>query len=321
MKSLFLSVILILLFSACTTDEKKVMLVFSYHQEYEWVEEEIQGVVDVLGDKHVMLEKFYMDTKQHTSDEWKQEISAKAFERIEEFQPDVLMVFDDNACKYVAQNYIGTSLPVVFCGMNGYPDDYGFPTENITGVEERELWHESFNFIKELVPGVKKAVILLDNSSTAELTAKRIENSPLIKDFMDVYRIGTFDKWKESVLNIQDSTDALGLFVYFSIKDSTGNTVPPEDILDWTLKNNSLPEFAILDFTVKNGAFCGVIETGYDQGKMAAEMVEKILNGQSPADIPVITPHKGEKYINGHRAVELGIQIPDEVKEEAIIVK
>jgi hypothetical protein len=143
----------------------------------------------------------------------------------------------------------------------------------------------------------------------------------MIRDFLDVYRINTFEKWKETVINIQDSTDALGLFVYFSMKDSTGNPVPPDDILSWTLKNSSLPEFAIMDFTVKNGALCGVIETGYTQGKFAAEMVEKILDGYSPAELPVITPHKGEKLINGHRAVELGIHIPEDVKKEAKIIK
>jgi len=313
MKKIIPILIVVLFFTFCNQPPKKVMLVFSYHPEYEWVEEETQGVMDALADKNIVFEKFYMNTKQNTDEQWMIDISAKAIENINAFQPDVLMVFDDNACKYVAEHFNGTDQRVVFCGMNGEPSDYSFPSENVTGVLERELWHESYDLVKQLVPGVKNAVILMDKSSTSAMTKKRIASSPMMENLLGIDRISTFEKWKETVLMLQDSADALGLFVYFSIKDEVGNLVPAEDVLKWTLENNSLPEFAILDFTVKNGALCGVSETGYTQGKLAAEIVAQILDGKSPANIPVLTPHEGQKLINHERADQLGIKFDESI--------
>lgn len=312
---------LLVLFTTCTQTSKKVMLVFSYGTEYEWVIEETQGVMDVFAGENIVFEKFYMNTKQHTEEQWIKDISAKAIAKIDEFQPDVLMVFDDNACKYVAEHYNGSDLNVVFCGMNGYPVDYGFPSQNVTGIVEKELWQESYDLVVQLDPGVTNAVILLDSSATSAVAAKRIESLPLMKDLLGVYRIHTFEMWKEIVTMLQDSTGALGMFVYFSIKDGAGNPVPSEEVLEWTLQNNSLPEFAILDFTVKGGALCGVSVNGSTQGKMAAEMALRILDGESPANIPVVAPPKGEKHVNQKRVGELGITIPESVLKDATIVK
>lgn len=52
------------------------------------------------------------------------------------------MLFDDNACELVGKKYINKTLPLVFCGMNGEPENYGFPAENITGVVERHHLRE-----------------------------------------------------------------------------------------------------------------------------------------------------------------------------------
>ena len=82
MKKLCLIPIMILLFSllACAKPAEKVLLVFSYHAEYSWVVEETKGAEDVLKEKGVQVEKFYLDTKRNTSAEWKQKMSGAARE-------------------------------------------------------------------------------------------------------------------------------------------------------------------------------------------------------------------------------------------------
>ena len=92
-------------------------------------------------------------------------------------------------------------------------------------------------------------------------------------------------------------------------------------MLRWTLGSSNLPEFAILDFTVRHGALCGVAQSGYDQGKTAAELAIKILNGISPSDIPIKSPRKGMSIVNQSRAEKLHITVPRQLREEAEIVK
>ncbi|MFC1904908.1 ABC transporter substrate-binding protein, partial [Chloroflexota bacterium] len=145
-----------------------MLLVFSYHPEYSWVAEETRGVDDILKDRGVETEIFYMDTKGNTSTEWKEKVAEEAVKKIGESKPDLVIAFDDNACELVAKKYIGKSLPFVFCGMNGEPEDYGFPAQNITGVIERPQVEATVNLLKQLVPDVEKLAIITDDSPTSQ---------------------------------------------------------------------------------------------------------------------------------------------------------
>ena len=131
---------------------KKVFIVFSYHPEFSWDIDENMGINEIFDGRNLDLERFYMDTKNKTSPEWKQSIAEKAIARISEFQPDVLLVFDDNACEWVAKHYVGSPQSVVFAGMNYEPAHYGFPTANITGVVEHIPFKAMVDLVQELVP-------------------------------------------------------------------------------------------------------------------------------------------------------------------------
>ena len=324
MKVLYLMVSVLLLVSAVGSAQvkEKVLLVFSYHPEYSWVIEETRDVEDVLEGKGITIEKFYLDTKRRTSAEWKKKKAEDAMKKIEEFKPDLVMVFDDNACELVAKKYIGKTLPFVFGGMNGEPGDYGFPTENITGVLERGHVNESIELLKQLVPGITKAAIITDNSPSAQAFVTRIRKTTLPIEIRGFYNTDDFDTWKVRVKELQSKVDAIGLFAYHTIKEKKGEEVSlsAEEVLKWTLENSGLPEFALFDFTVKGGALCGVTLSGYEQGRAAAEIALIILAGASPANISIKHSEKGIPMINRTRARELKINISKDLLQKVEIV-
>ncbi|MCK4585420.1 hypothetical protein KAU13_08395, partial [candidate division WOR-3 bacterium] len=286
-----------------------------------WVIEETRGVEDVLEGKGITIEKFYLDTKRRTSAEWKKKKAEDAMKKIEEFKPDLVMVFDDNACELVAKKYIGNILPFVFCGMNGNPEDYGFPSENITGVVERGHIKESIELLKRLVPDVKNTVLMTDNSPTSQAFLNRVKEIELPVEIDEFYNTNDFDSWKTKIKELQTEVDVIGIFLYHTIKEK-GEEVSllPQEVLEWTFENSKLPEFALFDFTVKSGALCGVSPSGYEQGKTAAEIAIKILDGKKPIDIPIECPKKGNSIINETRANELNISIPEDIIKEVEIV-
>jgi len=301
---------------------QKVLLIFSYHPEYSWVIEETRGVEDVFKDKGITTEKFYLDTKRNTTTEWKEKVAEDAVKKIEEFNPDLVMVFDDNACELVAKKYINKTLPLVFCGMNGEPENYGFPAENITGVVERHHLRESMELLKRLVPDAKKCVLLSDNSPTSQKFVAQIKKTTLPIDIYAVYTTNDFDTWKAKLRDVQSTVDVLGLYLYHTIKEKGGKvSMSSEAVLGWTLQNSQIPEFTFSDFTVRDGALCGVVVSGYVQGKAAAKMALTILAGASPANIPIRCPQEGIPMINERRAEELNIRIPEDVLKEVEIVE
>jgi len=324
MKRLYLIVAALLFVSMVGAAQagQKVLLIFSYHPEYSWVTEETRGVEDVLKDRGIAIEKFYLDTKRNTTAKWKEEVAGDAVKKIEEFSPDLVMVFDDNACELVAKKYIGKTLPFVFAGMNGEPGDYGFPADNITGVLERGHVNESMELLKRLVPSLTKAAIITDNSPTSQAFISRVGRTILPIEIYGFYGTDDFDTWKAKVKELQSKVDAIGLFVYHTIKKKGEElSLPAEEVLRWTLQNNQIPEFATSDFTVRGGALCGVVMSGYVQGETAAKMALMILAGANPANIPIRVPQEGIPMINKRRAEELNIRIPQDVLEEVEIVE
>ncbi len=314
-------VLLLVSICGCARVSKRVLLIFSYHPEFPWVAEETRGVEYALKERGLEIEKLYMDTKRRTSTDWKKKVAEDAMKKIEEFKPDIVIVFDDNACELVAKKYIGNILPFVFCGMNGNPEDYGFPSDNITGVIERGHIKESVELFKRLVPDVKKVAIITDNSPSSQAFVNRVKEIELPVEIDEFYNTNDFDSWKTKIIELQTEVDVIGLFLYHTIKEK-GEEVSllPQEVLEWTFENSKLPEFALFDFTIKGGALCGVSPSGYEQGKTAAEIAIKILDGKKPIDIPIECPKKGNSIINETRTERLNINIPEDVFKEVEIV-
>lgn len=316
-----ISVLLLVAVLGCIKPSEKVLLIFSYHPEHPWVVEETRGAEDILEERGVETEKFYLDTKRNTSAEWKEEVAEEAVRKIDDFKPDLVIVFDDNACELVAKEYIGESLPFVFCGMNGEPEDYGFPAQNITGVIERHHLEATINLLKQLVPDVEELAIISDDSPTSQAFITSVKNIIPPIEISEFYTTNDFDAWKAEVQELQTKVDAIGIYVYHTIKEnSEEESLPPEDVLGWTLENSKLPDFTFSDFTVRDGVLCGVTVSGYEQGMTAAEIAIRILNGETPADIPIECPEKGTPMINRIRAEELNIEIPADVLEAVEIL-
>jgi len=323
MKKLYLMVSMLLLVSilGCAKANGKILLIFSYHPEYSWVIEETRGAEDVLSKRGIETEKFYLDTKRHTSAQWKAKITKDAIKKIEELNPELVIVFDDNACELVAKKYIDKALPFVFCGMNAEPEDYGFPAKNITGVLERSHIIESIGLLKKLVPDVEKAAIITDDSPSSKAFITRVKKTILPIEIYEIYTTNDFGLWKEKIKQFQFIVDGIGLFLYHTLEEK-GQEISlfPEDVLKWTLENNKLPEFSAIDYTVRDGALCAVATSGYQQGRSAAEIALTILAGATPGNIPIVCPAKKYPMVNIKRANELNITIPEDVLKEVQII-
>lgn len=319
-RRLSLLVCLLLLVSILGYGEagKKVLLIFSYHPEHPWHVEEARGAEEVLQGEGITFESFYMDTKRNTSAEWRAQAARDAEEKIEEFNPDLVIVLDDNACELVAKNYIGESLPFVFCGMNADPSEYGFPAENITGVLERHHVRGSIELLQQLVPNVQTVAFITDASPSAQAFLERLEDTSLPVEISEIYTTNDFSDWQVKVEELQSEVDAIGLLTYHTIKrQGKEESMSPDEVLRWTLDNSRLPEFDPLDFAIRGGALCGVVLSGYEQGRTAAEMAVRILAGERPMNIPIISPEAGHAMINARRAAELaelGLEIVEIIR-------
>jgi len=305
----------------CSKSPEKLLVIYSYHPEYEWCQQEKRGIEDVFKDQNITIESFYMDTKRKTNKTWEKNIKNEALQKINSFKPDLVIVCDDNACKLVASQFIDKKLPFVFMGINEDPKVYGMPAKNITGVIERNLISGTINLLKKLVQSVESIAIITDNSVTSQAAASRFTQENFPVKLYEVYKTNNYDDWKKYVRKIQTEVDALGIYLYFTLEEiDAEESVPSAQVLKWTLDNNALPTFSFEEFSVKDGVLCGETQSGYEQGKEAALMAKEIMSGTNPNDLPVRMPKKGTLTINEKAAQKLDIVIPEELKQKAKII-
>ena len=127
--------------SALAEERFKVLVVFSYEQDYLW-EVEIREEIEKVFSPYADLTFFYMNTK--VALENGSEKAVEAFSLYQQLQPDGVIAVDDNAQSLFVVPYLKNrvSTPVIFCGVNADPKAYGYPAENVSGILERYHFEE-----------------------------------------------------------------------------------------------------------------------------------------------------------------------------------
>jgi len=289
---------------------KKVLLVQSYHAGYPWVDAITRGVRTGLTDSGVELEVFYMDTKLRTDEPWKVHAGELAIRKVTQWDPDVIIAADDNAQQYFGRQFVDGKRPLVFCGVNADPSQYGYPAANVTGVIERPFFKETLEFLRQIRSARKVAVLsCADNTS---LGAVNFIKEQVVDCDVETRLINDFDKWKEAVEEYNNRVDALGIYMYHTVKEK-GNPISldPKRVMQWTAENARIPTMGYFEFGVEDGLLLGVVESGEEQGEKAAQYALEILRGVPIRSLPVCKANRGKKMFNVQTAQRLEIVLPE----------
>ncbi len=329
---------------------KKIVVVSSYHPEYEWSRDTSRGfcdamlkfgyfetpgqaeefcVNDYVTTSKVVVRKFWLDATRITNKPQLTRIAVEMTRIIKGWSPDLIFLGDDEAGNYIGNQFLDTATPLVFWGFNANPVKYGLmdtadrPGHNITGVYESGYYLDSIRLLRTLAPRVKTFAILTDDSPSARAHQKGIEFLAR-KGLLPVKLVATvstndYALWKAKALELQKRTDSFFVAEYSSLKDEKGNPVPNEEAARWYLEHITVPE-ATLGFMVRQGLLCGADDSGYKQSYEAVSIAHDILaNGASPSIYPARTPQRGALRVNRERAALLGIVLPkDKTIEEYI---
>jgi len=330
--------------------KNRILVVSSYHPEYAWSQETNKGFSaamlkngyfdnidqidaytknDYVETSRAIISKMWMDSKRKSSTQEMEEISKKIYKTTSDFKPDLILLGDDNAAKYIGTLFVDSQTPVVFWGVNNTPVKYGLvdniekPGHNVTGVYQSGYYSESMELLKELVPGAETFAILSDNTSTGRSHVKKIQylakNGNLPMKLVETVLTGNYEEWKNKALELQNRVDAFFIAQYSALTDKTNSYVPTKEVNRWYTENISIPETTFGGF-VKEGMLCAADDPGYNQGYEAAEIAHDILaNGADPATYPARTPTRGSLVVNKQRAKQLGIKLTDDMGIEEYV--
>jgi ABC-type uncharacterized transport system substrate-binding protein len=305
---------------------KKILFVDSYHKGYPWSEGIISGLLKELritlaendiadtSDGTVELKVVRMDTKRNTSEEFIKRAAQETKAVIDSWKPDLVIVADDNASKYVVVPYFrNKEIPFVFCGVNWDCSAYGFPCSNVTGMVEVSLIPQLLKEMGKYASGPRIGLLGADNLSNHK-EADNYRSKFNVSLEKEVF-VETFEEWKSAFKRLQSEVDMLIIAPPSFLK----TTEEKAQAAKFVTEHTAVPTGCVEDW-ITPYAMIGFVKASDEQGRWAGRTALKILAGRSPADIPVVTNTKAGIYLNMPIAKKLNVVFPMKLIESAELV-
>lgn len=226
---------------------------------------------------------------------------------------DLLFTVDSAPTKaaHVATN----SIPIVLYGAGdpvglGLIKSFARPGGNITGVTDLDLELDTkrLEIFKEMIPGLKRVMFSYDPSD-----AFSVAQAKVYRDTARPLKIVLIEK------PVRTQEEAQATFSSIRKNEVHGIVVPrslslniPGFGLEATTRQG-IPTMFFGPWFVENGGLASYGPDFYESGRQAARLVDKILEGTNPAEIPVEVNNEIEFVINLKIAQTVGIKIAPEV--------
>jgi ABC-type uncharacterized transport system substrate-binding protein len=306
-------------------EPKRILHIMSFDSPWRWTDGQFAGFKEGLGDCQAEYRVFQMDIKRNSSREAKERKGQEARALIESWKPALVYTSDDDAQDFVTRHYAGKPLPFVFSGVNQDPRDHGIADAvNVTGVMEHEHFVESVKLLQALVPKVSRLAVISDTGPHWTPVIKRIRAAmPRLPgiSLASVDQVKTFDDFKAKVAAYADKADAVVYLGIFALADGRGDNVPYQQVQRWVAENSRLPDISFWIDRVHHGVLASVTVSEREQGLAAGRLARAILvDGKSPAALPMQPTAIGRPAINLARAKQLGIQVKSSLLLSAEIV-
>jgi putative ABC transport system substrate-binding protein len=225
--------------------------------------------------------------------------------------PDVIVVTGVAVLAPLLQ--ITRTVPIVFAFVAdpvgaGLIDSLSRPGGNATGFIQFEysLSGKWLELLKQIAPGITRAAVIRDAAITSG-----------IGQFAVIQSVAPSLGVEVSPVNVRDAGEierALTAFAGFAnggliVTGSALSNAHRELIVDLAARYK-LPAVYYRRSFVSRGGLISYGPDFNDQLRRAAGYVDRILNGEKPADLPVLSPTKYELVVNLKTANALGLTIP-----------
>jgi putative tryptophan/tyrosine transport system substrate-binding protein len=226
---------------------------------------------------------------------------------------DIIFAAWDDSAK--AAQMATTHIPIVFAGGSdpvrlGLVQSFAHPGGNITGVTGLylELSPKRLEVLHEIVPNLRRVLFSYDAVDTAA-----VEEARAYRDAARRLRIELVEK------PVRTAEEAQATFAQISkdqvdgilMRGAVSLNIPGFGLE--AASQQAIPTMCDMSFWVERSALASYGPDRYEMGRQAARLVDKIVKGTKPAEIPVEVSPKVEFVINLKVAKALGLTITPEV--------
>ena len=232
----------------------------------------------------------FMDTKRIATDDYFEELRRLYKLKYTGTHFDAIIACDDDAFNFLHRfrDEIFGRIPVVFCGVNYFRDEELVDFPLCTGVVESFDLRKTLDIALRFHPNTRQIVYINDQTSTGKANRKRLEE--VMPEYTTRVSFVFFEDMtmSEVVQNVRNlPLDSLILLMTFN-RDKTGHFYQYREISQQVCSVAAVPIYGIWDFYLGDGIVGGMLISGEQHGRMAAEITMQVLHGADIQSIPVV---------------------------------
>lgn len=231
-------------------------------------------------------------------------------------QSKVDLLFSLSTSVTIAAKAATKEVPIVFAigtdaVAGGLVESLAKPGGRLTGIQRlsTDLTAKRLEILKEALPNLHTVVTFYDPGNSVALQAAKVAREAAWK-----LKIEIKERLVASVAELRHDFETLGpkdADAFFYVPDAMV-TNQSKFIIN-TARAKKLPTMFTDPESVELGALAGYGVSFYDEGKLSAKYVQRVLTGTSPKDLPIESVSRYELGINLKTARELGVTIPQSV--------
>ncbi|MFP4522027.1 MAG: ABC transporter substrate-binding protein [Fibrobacterota bacterium] len=211
------------------------------------------------------------------------------------------------------------SVPVLFCGVSDFLES-GLPSGNISGVGMAEPFASAIDAAERTMPPIKQICVVGDKSHF--VASQEIEMICEDKGYKcdSFFPEPRFEKIRKI---LTDNVSERTVFIMLGLKkiiDEHNNIVADSKIAK-AIEENGVRVVAIDKTWASRGALCGALPEAVHHAELICEMGDEIFHGRPVADLSVLVPKKGRKFINKKKADNFRLKVPDILLKDFQIIR
>ena len=296
--------------------KKKILVLHSYHQGLNWTDNITRGMQSIFNQYDNLEVQFeYMDSKRNSDPAYLDEF-AKFYELKHHNIPfEVIIASDNNALEFTRryQNIYFKNIPVVFASIDQFDESLIEGMSNVTGVTEFIDFKRTIQEALRLHPKAKNLVVINDNQTTSAIINRNHIKSFWPEIDTNVNLIFLENLSIDELVNQVEQLDESNIILLLNFsKDKEGNYISYQENIEIIRVATQLPIYSSWVFYLDEGIVGGMLTSGFDQGKLAAQIAFRVINGEDINQIPLVTSGYNSLVFDYNQMLRFGIK-PDQL--------
>lgn len=262
----------------------RVLILHSYHAGFPWTDEVQSGIFSEFRRHAPNFEPYveYLDWKRFPDEDNRESVYQALLRKYAGKSFGVVIVSDNAALEFVLKyrQDIFMGAIIVFCGINGFSDSMIAGHDGVTGVLEDVDAAGTLDAALALLPQTKKALVLVENTETGAIQKADMMRAAL--KYKDRLELSVLDD-----ATLEEALAACGgeaarntILLLGSFGRDRSGRIFPDFAIDLLCAGCDTPVFVMWDFLMGKGAVGGSVLSGKLQGREAARIAMRLLDGE-----------------------------------------